>query len=152
MIVKNEPIVLEYNVRFGDPECEILMPLLKTPASELFYKAATKKLDELSIEFIDKCCVGVVMASDNYPYSSSKPAEIIVDEIIDSNLSKNAHISYAGVGSEDDKLFATGGRVLLCIGLGDNIKEAKDTAYGLCGQIHFAGKKYRKDIAYQALR
>jgi len=152
MIVKGEPIVLEYNVRFGDPECEVLMPLLKTPASELFYKAATSKLSELDIEFYDKYCVGVVIASENYPYKSSKPAEIIVDDIVDDEIKNNTHISYAGVSKIDDKLFATGGRVMLSIGLGDSIKEARDRAYGLCGQIHFVGKKFRNDIAYQALK
>jgi len=150
MIVKNEPIVLEYNVRFGDPECEILMPLLKTPASELFYKAATGNLKNLTIEFYSKYAVAVVMASENYPYGSSKPAEIIVDTPLIPEL-EYTHISYAGVSMEDEKLYATGGRVLLCVGVGDSIKEARDRAYLLCGQVHFAGKQFRSDIAYQAL-
>lgn len=150
MIVKNEPIVLEYNVRFGDPECEIMMPLLKTPASELFYKASTGDLKNLTIEFYDKYAVAVVMASENYPYGASTPSEIIIDKSIDESL-EHTHISYAGVSLEDDKLFATGGRVLLCVGVGDSIKEARDRAYLLCGQVHFAGKQFRQDIAYQAL-
>lgn len=152
MVVKGEPYTLEFNVRFGDPECEIIMPLLKTPVSELFYKGATKDLSNLKIEFLNKYAVGVVMASRNYPYGNSESAEIIVDEIVDNDLKLNSHISYAGVSKEDDKLFATGGRVLVCVGLGDSIKEARDRAYGLCGQVHFAGKKCRSDIAYQALR
>lgn len=152
MVVDNEPIILEYNVRFGDPECEILMPLLETPVSELFYKGATKQLDKLDIKIKDEYAVAVVMASENYPYGSSKPAEIIVDDIIDEEILNNTHISYAGVSKENDKLFATGGRVLLCIGFGDSIKKARDRAYKLCGQVHFAGKKCRTDIAYQALK
>jgi phosphoribosylamine--glycine ligase len=152
MIVNSEPITLEFNVRFGDPECEILMPLLKTPASELFYKAATKQLDTLNVEFHDKYAVGVVMASRNYPYDNSEPAEIIVDEIHHDEISKNTHIAYAGVAEEDGKLYATGGRVLVCVGVGDSIRQARDRAYMLCGQVHFAGKKLRGDIAYQALR
>lgn len=152
MVVDGEPIILEYNVRFGDPECEILMPLLETPVSELFYKGATKQLDKLDIKIKDQYGVAVVMASKNYPYSSSEPAEIIVDEIVDEDLAANSHISYAGVAKEDDKLFATGGRVLLCVGFGDSIKAARDRAYALCGQVHFAGKKCRTDIAYQALK
>lgn len=151
MVVEGEPIILEYNVRFGDPECEILMPLLKTPASELFYKGATKQLDKLNIKIKNEFGVAVVMASKNYPYSSSEPAEIIIDEINDEELLKNTHISFAGVTKEDEKLFATGGRVLLCVGFGDSIKVARDRAYALCGQVHFAGKKCRTDIAYQAL-
>lgn len=151
MIVKGEPIVLEYNVRFGDPECEILMPLLKTPASELFYKAATGDLKNLKIEFYDKYAIAVVMASENYPYSNSKPAEIIIDKNAHLEL-EHTHISYAGVSEEDGKLYATGGRVLLCVGVGDSIQEARDRAYLLCGQVHFAGKQFRNDIAYQALK
>ena len=152
MVVKGEPIILEYNVRFGDPECEILMPLLETPVSELFYKGATKQLDKLDIKIKKEFGVGVVMASGNYPYGSSTPAEIIVDEIVDADLLKNSHISYAGVEKIDGKLMATGGRVLVCVGFGSSIKEARDRAYALCGQVHFAGKKCRSDIAYQALK
>ena len=152
MIVDSEPYVLEYNVRFGDPECEVLMPLLKTPASELFYKAATKDLDSLNIEFYDKYAVGVVLASENYPYSKSKPAQIIIDEIVHKDLAKHSHISFAGVSLIEGKLYATGGRVMVCVGIGDSIKEARDYAYLLTGQVHFAGKKYRSDIAYQALK
>ena len=151
MIVKGEPIVLEYNVRFGDPECEVLMPLIKSSVYDLFYKGATKDLSSLDIKFHDKYAVGVVIASQNYPYSSSTPAEIIVDKIVHNDLKENSLISYAGVSKEDDKLYATGGRVLVCVGIGDSIKEARDYAYNLCGQIHFAGKKFRTDIAYQAL-
>ncbi len=151
MIVDGEPYVLEYNVRFGDPECEVLMPLLKTPASELFYKAATKDLKNLKVEFEDKYAVGVVLASENYPYGKSKPSEIIIDDIVHEDLAKHAHICFAGVSLMEGKLFATGGRVLVCVGIGDTIKEARDYAYFLAGQVHFAGKKFRTDIAYQAL-
>jgi len=152
MVVNGEPIVLEYNVRFGDPECEILMPLIKSPVSELFYKAATKDLKNLNIELSDEYAVCVVMASENYPYKSSKPAEILIDNSVDEEIVNNTHISYAGVTLEDGKLYATGGRVLLCVGLGSSIKEARDRAYARCGDVHFAGKKLRTDIAYQALK
>jgi len=151
MVVNNEPYVLEYNVRFGDPECEILMPLMKTPVKEIFYKAATKDLKNFHVEFYEKYAVGVVMASKNYPYSSSEPTEIIVDNTVHDDISNNSHISYAGVTLEDGKLYATGGRVLVCVGIGDDIKQARDRAYGLCGQVHYAGKKLRSDIAYQAI-
>jgi len=152
MVVEGEPIILEYNVRFGDPECEELMPLLKSPASELFYKASTGDLKSANIEFYEKYAVGVVMASRDYPYKSSPKAEIIVDEIHDEDLKENAHISYAGVSRGDDgKLYASGGRVLVCVGVGDSIAQAQKRAYMLVGQVHFAGKQCRTDIAYQAL-
>ena len=151
MVVNGEPITLEFNVRFGDPECEILMPLMTSPVSDMFYKAATNKLNEIKVEFSKQYAVGVVMASENYPYGSSTPAEIILDDVKHEDIEKNTHISFAGVSIEDDKLYATGGRVLICVGLGDSIKQARDRAYLRCGQVHFAGKKLRTDIAYQAL-
>ena len=151
MVVNGEPITLEFNVRFGDPECEILMPLMTSSVSDMFYKAATNRLGEIDVKFSDQYAVGVVMASENYPYGSSTPAEIILDDVKHEDIEKYTHISFAGVSMEDGKLYATGGRVLVCVGLGESIKEARDRAYMRCGQVHFAGKKLRTDIAYQAL-
>lgn len=151
MVVKSEPITLEFNVRFGDPECEILMPLMTSSVSDMFYKAATNRLGEIKVEFSSQYAVGVVMASADYPYKSSKPAEIIVDNVYHEEIEKYTHISYAGVSMIDGVLYADGGRVLVCVGIGDSIKEARDRAYLRCGQVHFAGKKLRTDIAYQAL-
>jgi len=151
MVVNGEPITLEFNVRFGDPECEILMPLMTSSVSDMFYKAATNKLSEIKVEFSSQFAVGVVMASGNYPYANSKPAEIIVDDVHHEEIEKFTHISYAGVSLQEGVLYADGGRVLVCVGLGDTIKQARDRAYLRCGQVHFAGKKLRTDIAYQAL-
>lgn len=151
MVVNGEPITLEFNVRFGDPECEILMPLMTSSVSDMFYKAATNRLAEIKVEFSKQFAVGVVMASENYPYKNSTPAEIIVDEVHHEEIEQFTHISYAGVSMEDGKLYADGGRVLVCVGLGDTIKQARNRAYLRCGQVHFAGKKLRTDIAYQAL-
>jgi phosphoribosylamine--glycine ligase len=151
MVVNGEPITLEFNVRFGDPECEILMPLMTSSVSDMFYKAATNRLGEIKVEFSKQYAVGVVMASENYPYKSSKPAEIILDDTHHDEIEKYTHISYAGVSKEDGVLYATGGRVLVCVGLGNSIKEARDRAYLRCGLVHFVGKKIRTDIAYLAL-
>ena len=152
MVVNGEPIVLEYNVRFGDPECEILMPLIESKVSDLFYYGATKQLDKLDIKIKNKFAVGVVMASKNYPYSASAPSIISLSNIVDEELLENSHISFAGVEKKDDVLLATGGRVAICVGLGDTVKEARDRAYLLSSEITFDGKKFRKDIAYQALK
>ena len=152
MVVNGEPIVLEYNVRFGDPECEILMPLIESKVSDLFYYGATKQLDKLDIKIKNKFAVGVVMASKNYPYSASAPSIISLSNIVDEELLENSHISFAGVEKKDDVLLATGGRVAVCVGLGDTVKEARDRAYLLSSEISFDGEKFRKDIAYQALK
>ena len=147
MIVDNEPYVLEYNVRFGDPECEELMALIDTSVYDMFYNGATKQLDKIDVKIKDMVAVGVVCASKNYPYSSSEPAEIKVDDLSDTN----GYIAYAGVKKIDGKLYATGGRVLVCVGFGKDVKEARDEAYKIVDKVHFEGKKYRRDIAYQAI-
>ena len=152
MVVNGEPIVLEYNVRFGDPECEILMPLIESKVSDLFYYGATKQLDKLDIKIKNKFAVGVVMASKNYPYSAPAHSIIELSNIVDEELLENSHISFAGVEKKDDVLLANGGRVAVCVGLGDTVKEARDRAYLLSSEITFDGKKFRKDIAYQALK
>lgn len=148
MVVDNEPYVLEFNVRFGDPECEELMPLIDGSLYDMFYKGATKNLESIKFNIKNQVAVGVVCASKNYPFSSSKPAEIKVDNLDDCN----GYIAYGGVKKIDNKLMATGGRVLVCVGFGCDVKEARDEAYKIVDKVHFDGKKYRKDIAYQAIK
>ncbi|AQW81632.1 phosphoribosylamine-glycine ligase [Campylobacter pinnipediorum subsp. pinnipediorum] len=144
MVVENEPYVLEFNVRFGDPECEVLMPLIDENLSELLLDASKGKLKDIKLK--DNYAVGVVMASEKYPYSSSKKEKIDVKQI-----PQNTHIVYAGVSEIDGELYADGGRVLVCIGYGKNINEAAKNAYLLCDNISFNGMQYRKDIAWQVL-
>ncbi|HEG0496334.1 TPA: phosphoribosylamine--glycine ligase [Campylobacter jejuni] len=146
MIVGNKPYVLEFNVRFGDPECEVLMPLIEDPL-ELILAATQRRLRHAKIKIKKEFAVGVVCASENYPYKSSPKSEIIVN-----NIPENSHISYAGVSLEDGKLMADGGRVLVCVGTGKSIEEAQKNAYKLCDNVNFKGKQYRKDIAHQVLK
>ncbi|HBK1831938.1 TPA: phosphoribosylamine--glycine ligase [Campylobacter jejuni] len=146
MIVGNKPYVLEFNVRFGDPECEVLMPLIEDPL-ELILAATQRRLRHAKIKIKKEFAVGVVCASENYPYKSSPKSEIAVN-----NIPENSHISYAGVSLEDGKLMADGGRVLVCVGTGKSIEEAQKNAYKLCDNVNFKGKQYRKDIAHQVLK
>ena len=145
MVVNGTPFVLEFNVRFGDPECEVLMPLIKNPL-ELLLACIEKRLSHTKIQLSNDFAVGVVCASENYPYKASPKAEIFIGQI-----PQNTHLSYAGVSLENDKFYATGGRVLVCVGLGADLKEAQKNAYKLCENVEFSGKQNRKDIAYQAL-
>ncbi len=146
MIVGNKPYVLEFNVRFGDPECEVLMPLIEDPL-ELILAATQRRLRHAKIKIKKEFAAGVVCASENYPYKSSPKSEITVN-----NIPENSHISYAGVSLEDGKLMADGGRVLVCVGTGKSIEEAQKNAYKLCDNVNFKGKQYRKDIAHQVLK
>ncbi|HEG4114550.1 TPA: phosphoribosylamine--glycine ligase [Campylobacter jejuni] len=146
MIVGNKPYVLEFNVRFGDPECEVLMPLIENPL-ELILAATQRRLRHAKIKIKKEFAVGVVCASENYPHKSSPKSEITVN-----NIPENSHISYAGVSLEDGKLMADGGRILVCVGTGKSIEEAQKNAYKLCDNVNFKGKQYRKDIAHQVLK
>ncbi|HEB9287454.1 TPA: phosphoribosylamine--glycine ligase [Campylobacter coli] len=146
MVVGNKPYVLEFNVRFGDPECEVLMPLIENPL-ELILATTQKRLRHTKIKIKKDYAVGVVCASENYPYKSSPKSEISI-----TNIPENTHISYAGVSLEDGKLMADGGRVLVCVGTGSSIEEAQKKAYELCENVHFKGKQFRKDIAHQVVQ
>ena len=146
MVVGSKPYVLEFNVRFGDPECEVLMPLIEDPL-ELFLACVEKRLKRAKIAIKKEFAVGVVCASENYPYKSSPKAAIHIKQI-----PSNSHLCYAGVSLEDKQLYATGGRVCVCVGLGADIKEARNKAYELCQSVEFKGKQYRKDIAAQVLK
>ncbi|EDO8877785.1 phosphoribosylamine--glycine ligase [Campylobacter coli] len=146
MVVGNKPYVLEFNVRFGDPECEVLMPLIENPL-ELILATTQKRLRHTKIKIKKDYAVGVVCASENYPYKSSPKNEISI-----TNIPENTHISYAGVSLEDGKLMADGGRVLVCVGTGSSIEEAQKKAYELCENVHFKGKQFRKDIAHQVIQ
>lgn len=150
MVSGGEPFVLEFNVRFGDPECEVILPLLKTPLLDILEAAVEQRLGDLKVEILDKACVGVVIASENYPYSAS-PAQIItMQKGLNCTSNLKNHISFAGVSDENGVLNASGGRVLVSVGIGDNLKEAQKNAYNLAGQISFKGAKMRKDIANKA--
>lgn len=144
MVVNDVPYVLEFNVRFGDPECEVLMPLIRGELGEILHGAALGKLSKFELE--NEIAVGVVLASKDYPYKSSPATKISVE-----NIPQNSHIAYAGVSLEGGKLYATGGRVLVAVGKGTSVKEARDRAYELAKNIQFDGMQYRDDIGYQAL-
>lgn len=147
-----EPYLLEFNVRFGDPECEVLMPLLQTPLLNICEAVKSKSLKNLQITFSDKHCVAVVLASHNYPFGSSTPHTIKITPY-DKNLGR---VHYAGVSeSSEDKehsMLASGGRVALAVGIADSLPKAQANAYTIAKSIQFEGAIYRKDIADKAIK
>lgn len=137
-----KPYLLEFNVRFGDPECEVLLPCLKTPLLDILLAENPQK-----IEFENLYSVGVVVASKDYPYKNSEPQAITIKDF-DKNL---GHIVYAGVKKEGERLFASGGRVLVSVGIGESLEEAQKNAYEILKSVHFEGMQFRKDIAARGL-
>ena len=136
--------VIEFNARFGDPETEVVLPLLDSDAYEVFYAIATGgELKE--VRWHEKATVGVVLASKGYPAHYEKGFPITGTENFD------GPIFHMGTKAENGQLFTNGGRVMMCIATGNNIAEAQHKVYQEIEKIHCDNLFYRKDIAYQAL-
>ena len=143
----NDPHVVEFNVRFGDPECQITIPLIASDLGEFLHAASTDNLSSIDVEFHDKHAMTVVLAAENYPGPVEKGREI-------SNLpspSGDSWVNHAGTKSQDGKLLSNGGRVLSCTGIADDLEGASKKAYALIEQIELLGSHYRRDIGHRAL-
>ncbi len=149
MIVKNEPFLIEYNVRMGDPECQTILPKLKTNLSEIFLACCEKRLDKLKIEWINKKSLCVVVCSVGYPEDFNKNVEIEnVDKI---NLKENDFLFHAGTIKKNNNIYAVGGRVLNFVTLSDNFISAKENIMQNLKKLNWAGGFYRKDIGYKVI-
>jgi phosphoribosylamine--glycine ligase len=137
--------VIEFNVRFGDPETQVLIPRLKTPLASLLYKAATRDLNGVSLNWRNDSAVTVVLASKGYPSSPQVGGDITNVPMIAST-----YIFHAGTSSTETGLVSNGGRVLTVTGIGDDLTEARDRAYRAISQIQLPGSFYRTDIALNA--
>jgi len=149
MIVDGKPKLLEYNVRFGDPECQVLMTRLKSDITPILLASCDKKLDECEIEFHNKSVICVVMAANGYPANYEKGTEIRNLEEAESN--DNVLIYHAGTKFDDSKLLATGGRVLGVTAIEDNIINAQKRAYEAIDKIDWNEGFCRRDIGWRAI-
>jgi len=146
MITKDGPKVIEYNCRFGDPETQVVLPLLKSDLLTIMQATKTGTLDQVEVEFEDKNACCVIVASDGYPLSYEKGYEITIPENV------KPHVYVAGAKLVNGKLVNSGGRVLGVVGKGDTLKDAIDSAYGMTHQVHFRNAYYRRDIGKRALQ
>ena len=137
--------VIEFNARFGDPETQVLIPLLKTPLATLLYKAATGNLKETTLDWRDDSAVTVVLAAEGYPSTPKSGGAITGFSTID-----NVQIYHAGTSTTEQGVVASGGRVLTVTGIGEDLTEARNRAYRAISQIRLAGSFYRTDIALNA--
>jgi phosphoribosylamine--glycine ligase len=136
--------VLEFNCRFGDPETQVILPLLESDLAEIFLASIAGTLDKVDISWRDEAAATVVMASDGYPGEYTTGVEITrIDAAVDSG----ALVFHAGTKVKEDRLLTDGGRVLAVTGLGPDLKQAADVAYRGVRLIHFNNAQYRKDIA-----
>ena len=150
MIVNNEPYLIEYNVRMGDPECQTILPKLETDLLDIFLACCEKKLDKFEIKWSNKKSLCVVLCSNGYPDSFEKNVEIKNLEEI--KLDKQEYIFHAGSLKKEGKTYAIGGRVLNFVALSDEFINARQMIYKRLDELDWQGGFYRKDIGHKVIK
>jgi len=149
MISNGEPKLLEFNVRFGDPETQAILPRLNSDLLELLDLAAGNSLENYNLDWSEKSCISVVMASGGYPGKYEKGKEISgIEKALEL---EDVLVFHSGTEYADNRIVTSGGRVLNVAALGDGLKEAINRAYRACKLIKFEGMQYRRDIGGKAL-
>ena len=149
MIINDEPFLIEYNVRMGDPECQTILPKLKTDLSEIFLACCKKKLNDINIEWINKKSLCVVVCSKGYPDKFDKNVEI--KNLKEIKLQSNEYLFHAGTSIKDQKIYAIGGRVLNFVCLSNNFSDARKNIENNLDKLNWSGGFYRKDIGYKVI-
>ena len=150
MIVKNEPYLIEYNVRMGDPECQTILPKLKTDITDIFLASCEGKLKNIKIDWINKKSLCIVLCSKGYPDYYEKNVEIKnLDKI---NKSKHNFLFHAGTKKENNKIYSIGGRVLNFVSISDDFKNAKEIIIKNINNFDWPNGYYRKDIGYKVIK
>ncbi|MCR4316739.1 MAG: phosphoribosylamine--glycine ligase [Planctomycetes bacterium] len=144
MLTRRGPMVLEYNCRFGDPETQVVLPLIRNDLLDLFEATIENKLTDVDLDFSEQAGVCVVLASEGYPGDYLKGRTVIG---LDNPLGDDVYVFHAGTKKLGDKVVTTGGRVLSVCALGDSIEAARKKVYENVDVIHFDGVHYRTDIA-----
>ena len=147
MIINDEPFLIEYNVRMGDPECQTILPKLKTDLLEILLACCNKSLSKTNIEWQNKKSMCVVLCSKGYPEKFKKNIEIKnLDKI---HLDENNFLFHAGTINKNDKVFSSGGRVLNFVSISDNFKDTKKKVYSKLDELNWTGGFCRRDIGYK---
>lgn len=148
MLTKDGVKVLEYNCRFGDPETQVILPLLDNDIVDVFEAILKERIDEVELNWKNRSAINVVIASGGYPgeYKSDFPIKGL-DKVSDEVL-----IFYAGVKKEKEALLSNGGRVLSITAFGDDLRDAQDKVYKEVAKVSFTGSYHRKDIAQKGIR
>ncbi len=146
MLTPNGPKVIEYNCRFGDPETQVVLPLLESDLLTVMQAVTQQKLSEVEVKFADQHACCVIMASNGYPTHYEKGFEITIPETV----AKNVFV--AGAALKEGKLVTSGGRVLGATAIADTLKGAIAGAYGMVDEIHFDNAYYRHDIGARAMQ
>ena len=149
MIVNNEPYLIEYNVRMGDPECQTILPKLKTDLAEVFLACCNKNLNKINFDWLNKKSLCVVICSKGYPDEFKK--NIKIENLKSINLKPNDHLFHAGTIKKDGEVYAIGGRVLNFVSLSENFNDAKINITKNINKLNWQDGFYRKDIGYKVI-
>ena len=149
MIVDNEPYLIEYNVRMGDPECQTILPKLKTDLVDIFAACCEDKLDSINIEWHDEKSLCIVLCSKGYPdkYKNNIP----INNLNKIDLKNNEFIYHAGTKTMKNEVYSNGGRVLNFVVLSNNFKNSKDKAIQLIKKLDWNNGYYRRDIGFKVI-
>ena len=150
MIVNNEPYLIEYNVRMGDPECQTILPKLKTDLADIIISCTEGELKNIDIEWHDKESLCIVICSKGYPDEYKKNIEIENIEKINENSSE--FLFHAGTIKKDNKVFAIGGRVLNIVAISETFREAKIKILENIDKLNWSKGFFRKDIGYKVIK
>ena len=150
MIVENEPYLIEYNVRMGDPECQTILPKLKTDLIDIMIACCDGKLNEIDIEWLNKKSLCIVICSKGYPDKFEKNIEI--KNIKNFKPNTNEYLFHAGTIKKNEKVYAVSGRVLNFVTLSDDFSDAKKKNLKNLNRLNWLGGFYRKDIGYKVIK
>ena len=149
MIVDNEPYLIEYNVRMGDPECQTILPRLKSDLVEIINSCCDETLDKTSIEWEDKKSLCVVLCARGYPESFQKGTEI--PNLSNILLDTGDYLFHAGTKKKDNKIIVNGGRVLNFVSVSNEFKTAREKVHKIIEKVNWTDGFYRKDIGYKVI-
>ena len=149
MIINNEPYLIEYNVRMGDPECQTILPKLKSDFATIIDACVNKKLDLINIEWSNEKSLCIVLCSKGYPDEYKKNLEI--NNLNEINLENNDFIFHAGTKEKNSKIFSDGGRVLNFVVKSKEFRISRERAINLINKINWKYGFYRKDIGFKVI-
>tara|TARA_B100000767_G_C19765813_1_gene537448 strand:- start:2722 stop:3417 length:696 start_codon:yes stop_codon:yes gene_type:complete len=149
MIVKEEPYLIEYNVRMGDPECQTILPKLKTDLLQIIEACCKEKLNNIKIEWHNKKSLCIVLCSKGYPAKYNN--KVLVNNIEKLKLTKNDFIYHAGTKKIENKIYSNGGRVINFVSLSSDFKKSRDKILELIKNLNWDGGFFRKDIGYKVI-
>ncbi|MDA7594096.1 phosphoribosylamine--glycine ligase [Candidatus Pelagibacter sp.] len=149
MIVNKEPYLIEYNVRMGDPECQTILPKLKSDLLEIIEACCNQTLKKSKIEWYDKKSLCIVICSKGYPGKYSN--DILIENTDKLDLNQGDFIYHAGTKKIESKIYSNGGRVINFVSLSSNFKESRDKIFNHISKLNWSGGFFRKDIGYKVI-